>query len=87
MVKDHRTNIETGNVNAVMDGEIDQFISACLRYNAVRINKGELTMSRIEDIASKIRQDIIEMLVAAKSGHPGGSLSAADIWRFSIFRK
>ena len=26
MVKDHRTGSETGNVNAVMDGDIDQFI-------------------------------------------------------------
>jgi len=34
MVKDHRTNVETGNVNAVMDGEIDQFISAFLQYQA-----------------------------------------------------
>ncbi len=31
MVKDHRTNIEVGNVNAVMDGEIDSFIDAYLR--------------------------------------------------------
>ncbi len=31
MVKDHRTNIETGNVNAVMDGGIDSFIKAYLR--------------------------------------------------------
>lgn len=34
MVKDHRTNVETGNVNAVMDGEIDQFIAAWLQHNA-----------------------------------------------------
>ena len=30
MVKDHRTNVETGNINAVMDGDIDDFIKACL---------------------------------------------------------
>lgn len=33
MVKDHRTNAETGNVNAVMDGEIDLFINAWLQDN------------------------------------------------------
>jgi len=31
LVKDHRTDHETGNVNAVMDGEIDDFIYAFLR--------------------------------------------------------
>lgn len=31
MVKDHRTNTESGNVQAVMDGELDQFINAYLR--------------------------------------------------------
>jgi len=30
MVKDHRTNIETGNVNRVLDGDIDDFIEAYL---------------------------------------------------------
>lgn len=30
MVKDHRTNVEIGNINAVMDGAIDDFISAYL---------------------------------------------------------
>jgi len=32
MVKDHRTSEETGNIQAVMDGEIDNFIHAFLRY-------------------------------------------------------
>ena len=30
MVKDHRTKIETGNIQAVMDGEIDIFIEGYL---------------------------------------------------------
>ncbi|PYG86919.1 peptide chain release factor 2 [Ruminiclostridium sufflavum DSM 19573] len=30
LVKDHRTNYENGNVNAVMDGELDGFINAYL---------------------------------------------------------
>ena len=31
MVKDHRTSAESGNVNAVMDGDLDEFIDAYLR--------------------------------------------------------
>ncbi|GEN47177.1 peptide chain release factor 2 [Alkalibacillus haloalkaliphilus] len=31
MVKDHRTNVENGNTQAVMDGELDPFIDAYLR--------------------------------------------------------
>lgn len=33
MVKDHRTNEETSNLTAVMDGGIDQFITAYLKQN------------------------------------------------------
>ena len=33
MVKDHRTNEETSNLNAVMNGEIDNFINAYLKSN------------------------------------------------------
>lgn len=33
MVKDHRTNYEMGNVDAVMDGELDGFIEAYLKQN------------------------------------------------------
>ncbi|MBZ4646195.1 MAG: hypothetical protein JG777_1684 [Clostridia bacterium] len=31
LVKDHRTNFEMGNINAVMDGELDGFINAYLK--------------------------------------------------------
>ena len=31
MVKDHRTNFETGNISAVMDGEIEEFIEEYLK--------------------------------------------------------
>ncbi len=31
MVKDHRTNTEKGNIGAVLDGDIDEFIEAYLR--------------------------------------------------------
>ncbi len=34
MVKDHRTNIETANVGAVMDGDIDMFINGYLNFVA-----------------------------------------------------
>ena len=31
MVKDHRTGFETGNIQAVMDGDLDGFINAYLK--------------------------------------------------------
>jgi peptide chain release factor 2 len=39
MVKDHRTQFQTGNVTAVLDGEIDGFIENYLRYRAKKKNK------------------------------------------------
>ena len=38
MVKDHRTGFETGNVNAVMDGDLDGFINEYLKA----LSKGEI---------------------------------------------
>ena len=32
MVKDHRTNAESGNAAAVLDGNLDPFISAYLKW-------------------------------------------------------
>ena len=36
MVKDHRTGVETGNVNDVLDGNIDKFIEAYLQEEATK---------------------------------------------------
>ena len=36
MVKDHRTNLEAGNVTAVLDGDIDKFIEAYLTASLAR---------------------------------------------------
>ncbi|HWR72722.1 MAG TPA: peptide chain release factor 2 [Nitrospirota bacterium] len=40
LVKDHRTGVESGNVNAVMDGEIEQFIEAYLMTVSSRQGSG-----------------------------------------------
>ena len=36
LVKDHRTNFEAGNINAVMDGDIDGFINAYLKMESLK---------------------------------------------------
>ncbi len=39
LVKDHRTGHETGNVDAILDGELDEFIDCCLQQRAKRKTK------------------------------------------------
>jgi peptide chain release factor 2 len=39
MVKDHRTSLQIGNVEAVLDGELDGFIESYLRHRAKSQNK------------------------------------------------
>jgi transketolase len=46
-----------------------------------------LTTIALKRIANTLRQDIISMLVTSKSGHPGGSLSAAEIIAALFFRE
>jgi len=38
-----------------------------------------MTINELKDIASQVRRDIIRMVHACQSGHPGGSLGATDI--------
>ena len=46
----------------------------------------ELNVDEIQNVANKLRLDVIEMTTAAGSGHPGGSLSAADAVATLYFR-
>ena len=39
LAKDHRTGFENGNIQAVMDGDIDGFINAYLSMNADKETK------------------------------------------------
>ncbi|MBQ1492210.1 MAG: transketolase, partial [Blautia sp.] len=38
-------------------------------------------------IANEVRKDIVTAVHAAKAGHPGGSLSAADLFTFLYFEE
>lgn len=44
-------------------------------------------IKELESIANKVRLDIIEEVYSAKSGHPGGSLSIADILTVLYFNQ
>ena len=41
----------------------------------------------LRKIANDIRINIIKMVSNAKSGHPGGSLSAADMFTYLYFKE
>jgi transketolase len=41
--------------------------------------------SELENIASQVRRDIVRMVAAVSSGHPGGSLGCADFLTFMYF--
>lgn len=44
-------------------------------------------LEQLKEKANIIRKDIIEMLAEAKSGHPGGSLSAVEILTYLYFKE
>lgn len=47
----------------------------------------DIQKKELETVARKIRNDIIEQVHSAKSGHPGGSLSIADIITYLYFKE
>ena len=47
----------------------------------------EMNYKEYENIASEIRQHVIRAIYEAKSGHPGGSLSATDILTALFFKE
>lgn len=47
----------------------------------------DLEVQKLKEMARKIREDIIEEVYRAKSGHPGGSLSIADILTVLYFKE
>ena len=40
MVKDHRTGVETGNVDSVLDGKLDIFMNGYLKWLSLGCPKG-----------------------------------------------
>lgn len=46
---------------------------------APQINKLDLSVTELQEVARNLRRHVVKMTAAAGSGHPGGSLSAADI--------
>ncbi|OEG00134.1 transketolase [Vulcanibacillus modesticaldus] len=47
----------------------------------------EQTLASLKETANTIRKDIVKMVAEASSGHPGGSLSAADILTVLYFNE
>lgn len=46
-----------------------------------------MTILELQKIANEVRKGIITATHAAKSGHPGGSLSAADVFTYLYFQE
>jgi transketolase len=57
-----------------------------LPQNTAPNNRFDLSAAELEEMAKKLRRHVITMIATAGSGHPGGSLSAADIVTALYFR-
>ncbi len=46
-----------------------------------------MNKSELQKIANEVRKDIVTAVHSAKAGHPGGSLSAADVFTYLYFEE
>ena len=46
-----------------------------------------MTNTELKQTANEVRKSIVKAVHSAKSGHPGGSLSAADIFTYLFFEE
>ena len=46
-----------------------------------------MTNLELQKTANEVRKDIVTAVHSAKSGHPGGSLSAADMFTYLYFEE
>ena len=75
LVKDHRTGFETGNINAVMDGDLDGFINAYLKAQSLG-TLGDLSLRHIFRARSGGRR---RALAGATAGQPAGIFAGGRI--------
>ena len=69
-------------------------VSGCLVNLVLKRRKSERVYSdkkieklELQKIANEVRKDIVTALHSAKAGHPGGSLSAADVFTYLYFEE
>ena len=90
MVKDHRTNEESGNVSAVLDGGLDSFISAYLRWIRLggnwTIGSGvcEVLEENQKQIADYVGQEIQVKYILDLRDFPGTAIENKVIHDFSV---
>ena len=57
------------------------------QYSANKENLPQWKKLELQKIANEVRKDIVTALHSAKAGHPGGSLSAADVFTYLYFEE
>lgn len=62
-----------------MGNNVDMADTVVLGRDEIGANLDEFTVLKLQLIATRVRKYVIEMTHEAKSGHPGGSLSASEI--------